>query len=176
MPKTENISRPAAARNANSSDLPRGVDGGAIAFPHRDMPRPDTPLRGLDVLVVEDEPDALDALQQALEFFGARVGTADSVAEARRRIQAAPPDVVVTDISLGAETGIDLLAWLRTQPSARINGVPTIAITGHPRYMDLPSAEAFADWLVKPLRADALCAAILRAASVRDGHRERRRA
>ena len=140
------------------------------------MPRVDAPLRDLDVLVVEDEPEALDALQQVLEFFGARVAATGSVEEARRRIEQAPPDVVVTDIELGTETGIDLLAWLRAQPSPRVSGVPAIAITGHARYLDLPSAQAFADWLVKPLRGEALCAAIVRAASVGDPHRERRRA
>src|SRR5204863_7644513 len=117
---------------------------------------------------------ARDVLQQALEFFGAGVAVAGSVEDARERIQAVPPDVVVTDIELGRETGFDLVAWLRTQPSASINRVPVIAVTGHGRYMDLPSAEAFADWLVKPLRADALCAAILRAASAGERHRDRR--
>jgi len=137
------------------------------------MPRADTPLSGLDVLLVEDEPAALDALQQVLEVFGARVMPVGSVEEARRRIAAAPPDVIVTDIELGHETGFDLLAWLRAHSSGRINAVPAVAITGHARYMDLPSAPAFADWLVKPLRADTLCAAIRLAASV-DDQRERR--
>jgi DNA-binding NtrC family response regulator len=139
------------------------------------MPHADQPLRGIAVLVVEDDPDSLDALRQALEYFGARVAGAPSVEEARRLLAAAPPDVMVTDIELGHESGIDLLAWLRAHASPRINRVPAIAITGHHRYVEAPNADIFADWLVKPLRADALCAAILRA-SVGDRHRQRRRA
>ena len=125
--------------------------------------------------MVEDDPDSRDALQRVLEYFGARVVTAASVEEARRLIGAAPPDVVVTDIELGRESGVDLVAWLRAQPSARINRVPAIAITGHHRYVETPNADIFADWLLKPLRADALRAAISSAA-VGDRHRERRRA
>jgi FixJ family two-component response regulator len=53
--------------------------------------------------------------------------------------------------------------------------MPVIAITGHHQYVEAPNAGIFADWLLKPLRADALCAAILRA-SVGDRHRQRRRA
>ena len=126
--------------------------------------------------MVGDDPDSRDALRQVLEYFGARVVAAASVEEARRLIgAAAPPDVVVTDIELGRESGVDLVAWLRAQPSARINRVPAIAITGHHRYVEAPNADIFTDWLLKPLRADALCAAISSAA-VGDRHRERRRA
>jgi len=174
-PKTENISRSRRVGSRIGRVLTASSLAGGLLALHA-MPRVESPLTGLDVLVVEDEPAALDALQQVLEVFGARVVPAGSVEEARRRIAAAPPDVIVTDIALGQETGFDLLAWLRAQSSGRINGVPAVAITGHARYMDLPSAPAFADWLVKPLRADTLCAAIRRAASVDDGQRERRRA
>jgi DNA-binding NtrC family response regulator len=135
----------------------------------------DQPLRGIAVLVVEDDPDSLDALRQALEYFGARVVSAASAEEARRLLAAASPDVMVTDIGLGHESGIDLLAWARAAASPRINRVPAIAITGHHRYVEAPNADIFADWLLKPLRADALCAAILRA-SVGDRYRQRRRA
>jgi len=136
----------------------------------------DQPLTGLDVLVVEDDPDSLDVLQQALEFFGARVRGAGTVEEARRRIQASPPSVLVTDIDLGRETGADLLRWVRAQPHARTNQVPVIAITGHREYFEDREGAGFADWLLKPLRVEALCAALLRAVSVSDGHRDRRRA
>src|SRR5205814_5065399 len=120
-PKTENISRARRGWDANTLRLePRLMAARLLSSP-RDMLRADAPLRGLEVLVVEDEPPARDVLQQALEFFGAGVAVAGSVEDARERIQAVPPDVVVTDIELGRETGFDLVAWLRTQPSASIN-------------------------------------------------------
>jgi CheY-like chemotaxis protein len=136
----------------------------------------DQPLTGLDVLVVEDDPDSLDVLRQSLEFFGARVSAASTVEEARRRIQAAPPRILITDIDLGRETGADLLRWLRAQPHARTNQLPAIAITGHREYFEDREGAGFADWLLKPLRAEALCAAVLRAVSVPDRHLDRRRA
>ncbi|OLC59351.1 MAG: hypothetical protein AUH76_14845 [Candidatus Rokubacteria bacterium 13_1_40CM_4_67_11] len=140
------------------------------------MPVSDRPLRGLDVLVVEDDPDSLDVLRQALEFFGARVAVALTADEARHRLHATPPHVIVTDIELGRDNGIELVEWLRAQPEARTNRVPAIAITGYHEHFEDRDAygDVFADWLLQPLRPEALCAVILKATSVPDRHRDRR--
>ena len=138
----------------------------------------DPPLHGLRILVVEDDRDSLEVLQQALEFFGARVTAVGSAAEARRWLEnAAPPDVLVADIELGRERGTELLTWLRARPNTRISRTPAVAITAHRHYAETESARGFAEWLLKPVRADDLCAAVARAAaSASDRSRQRRRA
>jgi CheY-like chemotaxis protein len=40
-----------------------------------------------------------------------------------------PPDVVLLDINLGGENGLDLLTWMRGK--ARLDNVPVIAVTAH---------------------------------------------
>jgi CheY-like chemotaxis protein len=129
----------------------------------------DPPLRGLRILVVGDDHDSLDILQQALEFFGARVTAVDNAQEARRRLESAQLDVLVADIELGHETGTELLTWLRARPNTRVSRIPAVAITAHRHYAETKSARSFADWLLKPVRADDLCAAVARAASSKVG-------
>jgi CheY-like chemotaxis protein len=133
------------------------------------------PLHGLRVLVVEHDRESRDVLQQALEFFGARVTAVGSAEEARRRLQSTPPDVLVADIELDGET-VELLTWLRARPGTRIARVPAVALTAHRDDLETGDAEGFDERLLKPVRADDLCAAIRRAASVADRHRHRHRA
>jgi CheY-like chemotaxis protein len=40
-----------------------------------------------------------------------------------------PPDVVLLDINLGVENGLDLLVWMRRETS--LNSIPVIAVTAH---------------------------------------------
>jgi CheY-like chemotaxis protein len=134
------------------------------------------PLHGLRILVVEDDRDSLDVLQQALEFFGAHVTAVGSAEEARHRLESGQPDVLVADIELGRETGTELLTWLRARPDTRVSRIPAVAITAHRHYAEAECSPGFADWLLKPVRADDLCAAVARAASTTDRHRLRRRA
>jgi CheY-like chemotaxis protein len=136
----------------------------------------DSPLRGVRVLVVEDDRDSLDVLQQALEFFGARVTAVESADEARRRLESTEPDVLVADIGLGREEATELLTWLGARPNTRLSRIPAVAITAHRHYAEAENSRGFADWLIKPVRADDLCAAVARAASVAHGYRQRRRA
>jgi CheY-like chemotaxis protein len=136
----------------------------------------DPPLSGLRILVVADDRDSREGLQQALEFFGADVAAVGSAAEAWRRIESAPPDVLVADIGLGRETGTELLPWLRARSNTGVSRIPAVAITAHRHYADAERSRGFADWLLKPVRADDLCAAVARAASATDRHRQRHQA
>jgi CheY-like chemotaxis protein len=131
----------------------------------------DRPLQGLRIGVVEDDPLSLEVLCQALEFYGARVAGVPSVAEARALLVQSTPDVIVTDIHLGSDTGIRLLEWVRAQPDAALAEVPALAITAYPRSTANESSHAFADWLIKPLTMDVVCAAVLRATTARSERR-----
>ncbi|GAB3584574.1 sigma 54-interacting transcriptional regulator [Hymenobacter daeguensis] len=69
------------------------------------------------ILIVEDEFLIANNLQRILTKAGYQVrGLAKSVAEARRLLAQAVPDIVLLDIFLkGEETGIDLAHWLNEQ-------------------------------------------------------------
>jgi len=75
------------------------------------------------VLIVDDHPVMREGLQELLaqhSDFNV-VGQADSIVNALHEIERSTPDVVVLDLTLGAEDGVDLIRKLReTRPELRI--------------------------------------------------------
>lgn len=65
-------------------------------------------LRGLRVLVVEDDPEVAALLGEALSMFGHRPELAGDAAAALRNLEGAPFDAVTIDLKLGAASGLDL--------------------------------------------------------------------
>src|SRR5688572_24424720 len=62
-----------------------------------------------DVLVVDDEQSLRLLCRVNLELEGHRVREAASLAEARQEIERAIPDVILLDIHVGADDGLELL-------------------------------------------------------------------
>jgi DNA-binding NtrC family response regulator len=62
-----------------------------------------------DVLVVDDERSLRMLCRVNLELEGHTVREAGSLAEARRELEQATPDVILLDIHVGADDGLDLL-------------------------------------------------------------------
>ena len=62
-----------------------------------------------DVLVVDDEHSLRLLCRVNLELDGHRVREAASLAEARRELERAAPDVILLDIHVGADDGLELL-------------------------------------------------------------------
>src|SRR5216684_648637 len=70
---------------------------------------PPTVLSGLDVLVVEDEPDARELVSAVLANYGAQVRSVSSVDEALAQFRDRPPDVLLSDIGLPNADGYALI-------------------------------------------------------------------
>jgi len=119
---------------------------------HRDHPIPQT-LRGTRILVVDDDPDAKDALALLLTSRGAEVVSAPSCAAAMTLIQQAPPDLLISDIGMPDGDGFDLLARVRALPDDRCGAMPAIAMTGYARAEDSDRAiqAGYQAHLAKPL-------------------------
>jgi DNA-binding NarL/FixJ family response regulator len=67
----------------------------------------------LRIVIVDDSPSFLDAARTHLEREGLRVvGTASTTAEALDRARELRPDVMLVDISLGDESGFELIRRL----------------------------------------------------------------
>jgi two-component system CheB/CheR fusion protein len=114
------------------------------------------PLSGQRVLLVEDNPDALESLQMLLELHGARVTPASSAAVALQKAAEDDFDLLVSDIAMPGMDGLQLIAELRRRPrSARW---PAIAVTGFAGAADAQCAKAagFDAHLGKPLSLEAL--------------------
>jgi DNA-binding response OmpR family regulator len=77
------------------------------------------------VLVVDDEPIVRDVVRRYLERDGHRVVSAANGDEARTKIAAEAPDLVVLDIMLPGETdGLALCRWIRSRSE-----LPVILVT-----------------------------------------------
>jgi DNA-binding NarL/FixJ family response regulator len=73
----------------------------------------------LRALIVDDNALFLEAASRLLERQGLTIaGVASSVAEALAKVQEFAPDVVLVDIGLGSESGLDLARRLSDSGSA----------------------------------------------------------
>ncbi|HXY31676.1 MAG TPA: response regulator [Gemmatimonadaceae bacterium] len=80
------------------------------------------------VLIVEDSPIVVAALRLLLEETGHRVSAAGTVRDAVALALAERPDLILLDLTLGAEDG---LVVLRELEHAGAPGIVTVAVTGH---------------------------------------------
>lgn len=87
-------------------------------------------LRGLHVLVVDDNHDTREMLRQLLTYAGALVTTVDSGERALAALQNVLADVVVSDLAMPRHDGRWLIRSIRGLGS-RQAVVPAIAITAY---------------------------------------------
>ncbi|MCY4488712.1 MAG: response regulator [Deltaproteobacteria bacterium] len=109
------------------------------------------------VLVVDDHRDIREPLSRYLEEHGVRVTAADSSAAARRALQAAAVDLVVLDIMMPGEDGLDLCRYLRATTR-----IPVILLTAMAEDTDrIVGLEVGADdYVTKPFNPRELSARI----------------
>src|SRR6185503_12936476 len=85
------------------------------------------PLRGVRILLVDDQPDVSLALRYLLETEGLVVTMSMSARDALAYLAVHPVDVILTDLYM---PGMDGLAMIRTIRSGRASAAPIIAYTG----------------------------------------------
>ncbi|HLK11157.1 MAG TPA: CHASE3 domain-containing protein [Candidatus Binatia bacterium] len=114
----------------------------------------DHDLRGMTILVVEDDADTREAAYLALESSGARVHAARSARQALELLARTRPDAIVSDVGLPGEDGYALMARVRRDAP----DIVAVALTGFASPTDRTrSAEAgFDEHLVKPVDPDRL--------------------
>ena len=109
-------------------------------------------LKGIRVLVLEDETDTRDLLSFVLQFEGASVPTAQNVPEALETLKAKRPDVVVADIGLPEYNGYAFIAAVRRDENPELRTTPVIALTAFatPADRDTALVSGFDAYLAKP--------------------------
>jgi CheY-like chemotaxis protein len=125
---------------------------------------PYPPHSPLSALVVE--PNALDMVRvvSALSAAGFTVTATDNYQEARNRLAAAPPLVLVTEIRLGAYNGLQLA--LRAEGAGRRTAVVVTSAFPDP-VLQRDAERAGATFALKPLTDTELLAAVYRTATRR---------
>ena len=63
----------------------------------------------LRVLIVDDEPDVIGVLSEALRAAGYDTAGAGTFEEGKRLLTTSPPDVLITDVRLGHFNGLQLV-------------------------------------------------------------------
>jgi len=104
------------------------------------------------ILVVDDDAAVCWALEQALKASGYQVQVVADAAAARRALRRQRPDVVLTDVRMPGESGLDLLASLH----ADIPGLPVVVMTAYGTMesaIEAVKRGAF-DYLPKPIDLD----------------------
>jgi len=136
--------------------LPRAVAVPEVAAPPPDREL-DISLNGVNVLLVDDDPAALEVIGTILTSVGARVTLAASAGEAAQSFSST--DIVVTDIGMPEEDGYALLRRLRASESS----APAIAVTAYaePRDRERALAAGFSAYLAKPVEARAVAGVVL---------------
>lgn len=114
------------------------------------------------VLVVDDDASLRLLCRVNLELDGYHVLEATTVAEAEEILLAEPVDVVLLDVHVGPESGIELMRALRERGGAP----PVVLVTGSARLDADTQAEA--DGVVgKPFRLEELRDVVRRLTSLR---------
>jgi CheY-like chemotaxis protein len=108
-------------------------------LPQHERPNaaPPTPsLRGISVLIVDDDQQSLEFARSALEQSGASVVTASSAREARGSFAHHPPDVLVSDLVMPDEDGFALIRDIRALDESLGRRTPAAALTALARSDD----------------------------------------
>lgn len=115
-------------------------------------------LNAFNVLYVEDEDGIRTNIQEILIHLFKEVYIAKNVSEAYIKYNENKPDLIITDIKLGNETGIDLIKKIRINDS-KIRVIITSAYTDL-EYMLQATELHLVKYIVKPITQEKLFEAL----------------
>ncbi|NTU79340.1 MAG: response regulator, partial [Chloroflexales bacterium] len=119
-------------------------------------------LRGLRVLLVDDQPEVLEILHEMLILGGAVVRRCTSAREALAALGQWRPAVLVSDIAMPKEDGYWLIAQVRALAPEAGGATPAVALTAYVRMEDRLRvlAAGFQRYVPKPVEMQELWAVL----------------
>ncbi|NIY73855.1 response regulator [Marivivens donghaensis] len=94
---------------------------------------------GKRVLVIEDEPNIIEAISFILSRDGWTVHTHADGETANNKIKAMPPDLIILDVMLPGKSGFDILRDLRAD--GETHEIPVLMLTARGQTRDREMAE-----------------------------------
>lgn len=124
------------------------------------------PLRGISLLVVEDDDDSREVLSLFLEQCGALVRSAESAKAAMEILRASPsdlPNVIISDLAMPDEDGYSLISRIRKLPQNGGGDISAIALSAFATKDNKRKAfeVGFQKYNTKPFEPDLLIQEIL---------------
>ena len=126
------VTLPLAAGDLTSARAPRMLSAAGAEAP----PSAGRDLRGVRVLLVDDDGEALELATTILAGAGAEVRTCRAAAEALEVLREWRPNVLVSDIEMPGEDGYSLIRKVRGLASADGGRTPAVALTAYGRTQD----------------------------------------
>jgi len=153
------VNLPLAVMHAHPSDPDRRHPK---AQPQEVRSFPEVNLKGVQILVIDDEPDARQLVRRLLEVSGASVCAAGSASEAMNLLNGRPFDVVVCDIGMPNEDGYSFIRKVRALADPGKSEVAAVALTAYARLEDRTEAirAGFQNHLSKPVEPAELLAVV----------------
>ncbi len=126
-------------------------------------------LRGLRILVTDDDRATCDAISDVLEQMGAEVRVARSAAGATKELAEFRPELLICDVALPGENGYAFVRRLRALGAGHSWNIPALAFTALAHDQDRKEALAagFQLHLTKPVDIDRLTEAVVSLATFR---------
>lgn len=111
------------------------------------------------ILIVDDEPDIVLALQIVLEDAGYQVASVDRGDQLMERLSTGGvPDLIVLDMLLSGRDGREIARELKALPHTR--QIPILMLSAHPAARREAQAAGVEAFLAKPFELDALLEAV----------------
>jgi CheY-like chemotaxis protein len=129
-------------------------------------------IKGLRILVVDDDGDAALVLARMLNEAGAHVRWTTSVSEAFELMDSFQPNLILSDLAMPQEDGFDLIRKFRAAHSVDKGGfVPAIAVSAYSNAeaMQRSFEEGFQAFFPKPVQREYLIEAVGKLALIQKG-------
>lgn len=117
-----------------------------------------TSLEGLQILLVEDETDALDLITVELAQHGAKVTGVTSAEDALKALDQGNFDLLISDIGMPKIDGYELIRQIRKQEAGKEKRIPAVALTAYARIQDRMQAivAGYSTHIAKPVDGNEL--------------------
>lgn len=112
------------------------------------------------VLLIEDEPNIIEAIRFLLTRDGWRVATHSDGVGAVEAVRRTGPDLVILDVMLPNRSGFDILAELRADPATQAMPVLMLTARGQSRDRELAERTGASRFMTKPFANSEILAVV----------------
>lgn len=91
------------------------------------------------ILICDDEKHVVEGLRFLLRGDGRLITLAPDGREGQKRLMEQPCDLLITDVMMPNMSGLELVAWVRTQP--HLAGMPILILTAKGQAQDAAGAQ-----------------------------------